>query len=179
MGGNHNVLPAFGERRLDELTQEDIQRFKGQRVHLANKTVNHHITLMSSMYKAVVEWGVIERIPVELKQLKVIKTTMDFYDFDEFDAVVRGAAKVDHRVRPPSASPRTRRAGALRRRDHHHRGRAHPEFHRSVAACGTPSALTWSCSSSRRRASPPACTAVETSRRRVFRADQSSVNSTA
>ena len=93
-----HVLPAFGDRRLDELTQEDIQRFKGQRTHLANKTVNHHLSLMRCMFKAAVEWGVIERMPVELERLKVIKTSMDFYDFDEFEAVVHAATQIDHRA---------------------------------------------------------------------------------
>lgn len=33
-----HVLPAFGSRRLDSLVPEDIQVFKAQRSHLANKT---------------------------------------------------------------------------------------------------------------------------------------------
>ncbi|HLT36719.1 MAG TPA: site-specific integrase [Enhygromyxa sp.] len=93
-----HVLPAFGDRRLDELTQEDIQRFKGQRTHLANKTVNHHLSLMRCMFTAAVEWGVIEQMPVELKRLKVTKTTMDFYDFDDFEALVSAASEIDRRV---------------------------------------------------------------------------------
>lgn len=94
-----HVLPAFGDKRLDELTQEDVQRFKGERVHLANKTVNHNLSLIRCMFAAAVDWGVIERMPVELKRLKATKTTMDFYDFDEFEALVDGASKVDRRAR--------------------------------------------------------------------------------
>jgi integrase len=93
-----HVLPAFGDKRLDELTQEDVQRFKGQRVHLANKTVNHHLSLMRSMFITAVEWRVIGRMPVELKRLKATKATMEFYDFDEFEALVDSASKVDRRV---------------------------------------------------------------------------------
>lgn len=93
-----HVLPAFGDRRLDELTQEDIQRFKGQRTHLANKTVNHHLSLIRCMFTAAVEWGVIERMPVELKRLKATKATMHFYDFDDFEALISAASKIDRRA---------------------------------------------------------------------------------
>jgi integrase len=93
-----HILPAFGSKRLDELTPEDIQRFKGQRRHLANTTVNHQLTVLRTMIKVAIEWGVIERSPVEVKQLKPTKTTMDFYDFDEFEAVVAAAAKLDSRA---------------------------------------------------------------------------------
>ena len=93
-----HVLPAFGDRRLDDLTQEDVQRFKGQRTHLSNKTVNHLLSLLRVMTTTAVDWGIIERRPTEFKRLKVANTTMDFYDFDEFEALVAAAAKCDPRT---------------------------------------------------------------------------------
>ena len=93
-----HVLPAFGDRRLDDLTQEDVQRFKGQRTHLSNKTVNHLPSLLRVMTTTAVDWGIIERRSTEFKRLKVANTTMDFYDFDEFEALVAAAAKCDPRT---------------------------------------------------------------------------------
>ena len=93
-----HILPAFGSRRLDSLTTEDIQLFKAQRAHLANKTMNLIIGVMRTMYASAIEWGVIETQPVELKRLKVPLVTMDFYDFDEFEVLVDTAAQLDPRM---------------------------------------------------------------------------------
>jgi integrase len=93
-----HVLPAFGDRRLDELTQEDVQRFKGQRAHLSNKTINHLLSLLRLMTTAAVDWGIIEQRPAEFKRLKVPDTTMEFYDFGDYEALVSAAAKCDRRT---------------------------------------------------------------------------------
>jgi integrase len=93
-----HVLPAFGDKRLDEVTQEDVQRFKGQRAHLANKTVNNLLSVMRTIFTAAVEWQVIERVPVELKRLKQAKTSMDFYEFEELETLIAAAAKADPRT---------------------------------------------------------------------------------
>lgn len=52
-----HILPAFGKRRLDKLSQEDLQLFKGQRAHLANKTVNNILSHLRTMLTSAVEWG--------------------------------------------------------------------------------------------------------------------------
>jgi integrase len=93
-----HILPAFGSMRIDELTQEDIQRFKGQRIHLKNKTVNNQLSTLRTMIATALAWGLIERSPVEIKQLKATKPKMHFYDFDEFEALNEAAGKVDPRV---------------------------------------------------------------------------------
>jgi integrase len=93
-----HILPTFGSKRLDELTQEDIQRFKGQRAHLDNKTVNNQLNVLRTMIKAAVEWGVIEQSSVRIKDLKATKPTIEFYDFDEFEVLVDAATKVAPRV---------------------------------------------------------------------------------
>ena len=93
-----HILPEFGSKRLDELRPEDIQRFKGKRTGLASKTVNHSLSLLKIMFTVAKDWGLIDQLPVEIKLLKQPKTTMDFYDFDEFDALVRAAAAIDYRT---------------------------------------------------------------------------------
>jgi integrase len=90
-----HILPAFGKRRLDELSQEDLQLFKGQRAHLANKTVNNILSHLRTMLTSAVEWGLLERMPVEVKRLKVPKTSMKFFDFEAFEALVTAAGEID------------------------------------------------------------------------------------
>jgi integrase len=92
-----HIVPEFGDKRLDELTQEDVQRFKGQRANLANKTVNNILTYLRTMLQAAVDWGLLDAMPVEIKRLKVTATKMEFYDFDEFEALIEAAAKIDPR----------------------------------------------------------------------------------
>ncbi|NJO67618.1 MAG: hypothetical protein HC826_01320, partial [Rhodospirillales bacterium] len=59
-----HVLPAFGKRRLDSLGAEDVQRFKAERTHLANKTINQVFVLLRTMYSTAIEWGLIDSRPV-------------------------------------------------------------------------------------------------------------------
>ena len=93
-----HILPAFGSRRLDSLTAEDIQIFKAERTHLANKSINHLLGLLRTIYTAAIDWGVIEARPVELRRLKEAPVTMDFYDFEEYAALVTAAGEIDQRT---------------------------------------------------------------------------------
>ncbi|MEX1361992.1 MAG: site-specific integrase [Nannocystaceae bacterium] len=87
---NH-LLPAFGRKRLDRITAEDIQRFKGERDQLKNSTVNLHLRHLLSLLNIAVEWGVIDRLPTKIKKLKEVPPPIKFYDFEEFDRLVLAA----------------------------------------------------------------------------------------
>jgi integrase len=93
-----HLLPAFGSKQLDELTQEDLQRFKAKRSKLAAKTLNNHLSILRTMLRTAVAWGVIERMPIEIKQLKVTQPSIEFFDFDEFEALVAAAETIDPRT---------------------------------------------------------------------------------
>ncbi|WP_258183081.1 tyrosine-type recombinase/integrase [Enhygromyxa salina] len=93
-----HLLPMFGDRRLDQLRQEDIQRLKGKLAELSAKTVNNVLTTLSTMLKAAVDWDVIPEMPVRIKQLKVTTPEMDFYDFDEYERIVEAAKTFDPRI---------------------------------------------------------------------------------
>src|SRR5690606_5374437 len=93
-----HLLPAFGSKRLDELTHEDIQRFKGQRSKLAPKTINNILSILRTALTAAVTWGVIERMPVEIKMMKVPLPSIEFFDFDELEALIAAAETIDPRT---------------------------------------------------------------------------------
>lgn len=89
-----HILPAFGGLRLDEIGPEHLQRFKADRRHLANCTVNKSLTQLRTMLRVAARWGVIEAVPVRFDMLKEPTTVMEFYDFDEYDQLI--AAARDH-----------------------------------------------------------------------------------
>ena len=57
---NRNVIPAFGDRRLDTLEFSDITRF-----HTSMRSIpyeaNANLQVLSSLYSRAIEWGVLER----------------------------------------------------------------------------------------------------------------------
>lgn len=52
--GRH-LRPAFGARRLREVTSETIDEYKRERASLSPKTVNNHLTLLGTMLRLAVE----------------------------------------------------------------------------------------------------------------------------
>lgn len=93
-----HLLPLLGDRRLDEVQTEDIQRLKGRLAQRSPKTVNNVLTTLSTMLKAAVDWGLVPELPVRIKQLKVTTPKMDFYDFDEYEKIVAAAERLDPRI---------------------------------------------------------------------------------
>jgi len=61
-----HLVPLLGHKRLDAITNEDIERFKSSLVARAPKTVNNILTVLSTLLKAAVEWSVIERLPCRI-----------------------------------------------------------------------------------------------------------------
>ncbi len=55
-----NIVPAFGEMALDELSFADVSRFHASMSDTPYEA-NANLLLLSSMYHRAVEWGVLER----------------------------------------------------------------------------------------------------------------------
>jgi hypothetical protein len=68
-----HLIPALGDRRLDTITTEDVQRLKAVLGERSPKTVNNVLTVLSVVLKTAVEWDVIERVPCSIKLLKTTK----------------------------------------------------------------------------------------------------------
>jgi integrase len=92
---NVHLVPALGSKRLDAITNEDIQRLKHQLRGRASKTVNNVLTVLSVLLKKAVEWDVIDRMPCTIRLLRVTKPSMGFYDFDEYEQLVGTAKAMD------------------------------------------------------------------------------------
>jgi len=86
-----HLIPLLGDKRLDQITTEDVQQLKAALGHRAAKTVNNVLTVLSVMLRTAVEWDVITRVPCAIKLLKTTKSAASFYDFDEYERLVEAA----------------------------------------------------------------------------------------
>ena len=85
-----HLIPFLGARKLDAITNEDVQRLKVHLEKKAAKTVNNVLTVLSVMLKKAVEWGVIQKMPCTIRQVPAPKGSR-FYDFPEFERLVTAA----------------------------------------------------------------------------------------
>jgi integrase len=95
-----HLIPEFGTRRLDEIGNELVQRFKGELVEdeLANKTINNVLTALSVTLKRAIDWGVIDAMPCRIRLLKVNRGELAFYDFGDYQRLVEAAEALDPRI---------------------------------------------------------------------------------
>ena len=90
---NH-LFPALGAKRLDEITDEDVQQLKYKLRHRKPRTVNNVLTVLSVMLKKAVEWRVIDHARCVVRLVKVHQGTARFYSFEEFEALLAVARRV-------------------------------------------------------------------------------------
>ena len=89
-----HLLPAWGTRRLDEITTEQVQHFKAKLSNKAPKTVNNILTVLNMLLKKAVEWEGLAEMPCTIRLLPVPKFSAGFYDFEQYERLVT-AAPVD------------------------------------------------------------------------------------
>jgi hypothetical protein len=80
-------------KRLDAITNEQVQRLKLAMADRAPKTVNNVLTVLSTLLKKAVEWGELERLLCTIKLLPNPKKTMGFHDFDQYERLLTVARK--------------------------------------------------------------------------------------
>lgn len=56
-----------GARRLDAITNEQVQKLKLSLTHRVPKTVNNVLTLLNTLLKKAVEWNELERLPCTIR----------------------------------------------------------------------------------------------------------------
>jgi len=93
-----HLAPALGQKRLDAITSEDVQRLKVRLAEKAAKTVNNILTVLNTLLKKAVEWDVISRMACSIRLLAVAKMATRFYDFEEYALLVVAAKAMDERA---------------------------------------------------------------------------------
>jgi len=88
------LVPILGERKLDEISEVDVQRLKAGFAELAPATVNNILTLLSTVLKTAIEWEVIETMP-RIRKLKKEDQGFSFYDEGTFERLVTAAPGID------------------------------------------------------------------------------------
>ena len=90
---NQHLLPALGDRRLDLITSEQIQRLKLRLEKRSAKTVNNVLTVLNTLLRKAVEWNVIEELPCAIRLLPTPRPEIAFYDFDQFGRLLATVEK--------------------------------------------------------------------------------------
>lgn len=87
-----HLRPAFGKKRLSEITSLDVERYKAAKLALGRspKTINNHLTVLHRMLAVAREWGH-PVPPLVLKWLATADPEPDFFDFEEASRLVAGA----------------------------------------------------------------------------------------
>jgi len=82
------ILPLLGSKRLNEITDADVQKIKSDLVDRSPKTVNNVLSVLNKMLKVAVEWHEIIEVPVRIALLKVQEAEMSFYEPHEYELLV-------------------------------------------------------------------------------------------
>ena len=87
-----HLVPTLGPKRLDAITNEQVQRLKLALSERAPKTVNNVLTVLSTLLKKAVEWGELERAAV---RRQVVAESQEDHGVSRLRSV---RAVVDHRA---------------------------------------------------------------------------------
>ena len=90
-----HLVPALGQKQLDAIRNEDVQRLKSTLSSKAPQTVNNVLTVLNMVLKKAVEWEVLDHVPCSVKLLRVPKGSTAFFDFDEYERLVATAKTAD------------------------------------------------------------------------------------
>ena len=89
-----HLVPLLGGKRLDQITTEDVQRLKSSLAKKAGKTVNNVLTVLNTMLRTAVKSDLLESMPCSIRLLKVCKSSVSFYELEDFERLV-GCATED------------------------------------------------------------------------------------
>jgi integrase len=89
-----HLVPLLGAKKLDAISNEDVQWLKTQLQAKAAKTVNNVLTVLSTLLKRAVEWDVIERLPCSIRLLPIPRPKAGFHDFDDYERLVAAAEAI-------------------------------------------------------------------------------------
>ena len=93
-----HLVPRLGSRRLDTITNEQVQQLKRALSAKAAKTVNNVLTVLNVLLKTAVEWAILKQMPCTIRLLPVLKTSATFHDFDDYEQLVDTARRSDWQI---------------------------------------------------------------------------------
>lgn len=103
-------------KKLDAITNEDVQRLKHRLETKSPKTVNNVLTVLNVLLKTAVECDVIERMTCTIRLLPTPTTSAQFHDFEAYERLGARSRTIGP-AHLPDCSARRRCRVALRRDD--------------------------------------------------------------
>jgi integrase len=90
-----HLIPLLGTKKLDSIQNEDVQQLKSLLRNRAPKTVNNVLTVLNTLLKVAVEWGVIDGMPCTIRLVRTQQFEAQFHDFCDYTRLIEGAEDVD------------------------------------------------------------------------------------
>ena len=100
-----HLLPAFASRRLDQITVEDVDRYRLAKVREGNlgaTSINKTLTTLAAILETAVEYELIDRNPARgrRRRLPAVAPRRSWLDrADHIAALLDGASKLDDKAR--------------------------------------------------------------------------------
>jgi len=95
---NRALYPLLGDKKLDAIDDEDVQRIKAALATKNRKTVNNVLTVLGKLLKVAVKWKLLGALPCTVELLKVSHAVPGFYEFADYAHLVDTAARIDPRI---------------------------------------------------------------------------------
>ncbi len=93
-----HILPWFGEKRLDEVTAAEVQKFKAEKLaKKSDKTANNILNVLSKMLDVALDFDEISEVPVRIKLNKIDTPVKAFFEFDCYARIIETAEEIDIR----------------------------------------------------------------------------------
>jgi integrase len=94
-----HLVPALGAKRLNEITELDVQALKVTLAEHKPKTCNNVLAVLSKLLRVAKRLKVIDAVPVEcFELLRAPQAAVAFYTFEEYVALVDAAERLDPRT---------------------------------------------------------------------------------
>lgn len=96
---DHHLLPRMGKKKVDAISDADVQKLKADLVDRNAKTVNNILTVLNTMLKCAVKWRVIHQMPATIELVKIDRVTeAKFYEPHVYERLVEAARAIDSRI---------------------------------------------------------------------------------
>jgi len=91
---NH-LVPFFGETQIDKISTLQVEQYKSRKIGegLANKSINYHLSVLSSCLRTAQDWLELNKLP-KMKKLKVPPPETVFLSREECDMLLANSSGV-------------------------------------------------------------------------------------
>lgn len=90
-----HLIPFFGNRALAEITNQNIEQYKAQKLYenKSAKSINNHLAVLRKLLVTAEEWELLNKIP-KVKLLKVMSKDADYLTIEDCNKLLASAEGV-------------------------------------------------------------------------------------